>query len=78
VGEQRAKRALGPGLLEGRHGDAEGRCKRVPELGDGPVELGVERQELGSRTGEGRELPHSYIDVVEAGLGEDVDLDGLG
>ena len=79
AGEEHAERALVPGLLEGRYGDAEGRCERVPELGDGPVELGVEGRELGSRTGEvRREFPHSYVDVVEAGVGEDVDLDGLG
>ena len=77
--EEHAERALVPGLLKGRYGDAEGRCEGVPELGDGPVELGVEVRELGSRTGEvRREFPHSYVDVVEAGLDEDVGLDGLG
>jgi hypothetical protein len=79
AGEENAERAFVLWLLEGRHGDAEGGCEWVPELGDRPVELGVEGRELGSSTGEGRrEFPHSYVDVAEAGLGEDVDLDGLG
>jgi len=79
AGEEHAERALVPGLLEGRYGDAEGGCERVPELGDGPVKLGVEGWGLGSRTGEvRREFPHSYVDVVEASLGEDAELDRLG
>jgi len=79
AGEGHVERALVPGLLEGRYGDDQGRCEQVPELGDGPVELGVEGWGLGSRTGEvRREFPHNYVDVVEASLGEDVELDRLG
>jgi hypothetical protein len=48
----------------------------VPER---PVERGGKRREPGSSNGEGRrEFPHSYVDAVGAGLGEDVGLDGLG
>jgi hypothetical protein len=78
VGEEHAERALVPGLLEGRYSDVEGGCERVPKLGDGPVERGVEGRDFGCNTGEGRrEFPYSYVDAVETGLGEDIGLDGL-
>jgi len=77
--EEQAERALVPGLLEGRYGDAEGGRERVMELGEVPVELGVEGQEFGAGTGEERlEFPEGHFDVVEAGLGEDVELNVLG
>jgi hypothetical protein len=64
------------GVLEGCYGDAEGGCERVMELGEMPMELGVEGRKLRTGTGEERlEFPESHFNVVEAG--EDVGLDVL-
>ena len=76
--EEQAERALVSGLLERRHGDAEGGRESVIELSEAPIELGIEGRELGARTREERfELPDGYLDVVEASLGKDFELDGL-
>lgn len=79
AGHEHAERALVSGLLEGRDGDAERGCEWMAELGDCPVELGVEGRELGASTGEERfEFPDSDFDVAVASLGEDIDLDVFG
>jgi len=45
------------------------------ELGEVPVELGVEGRELGAGTGEERlEFPECHLDIIEAGFGDDVEL----
>ena len=67
-----------PGLLQGRYGDAEGGREWVVELGEVPVEIGVESRELRSGTGEERlKFPYGYFDVVKSSVGENVELDVL-
>jgi hypothetical protein len=67
------------GLLEGRYGEAERGREGMGELGDGPVDEGVEGRELGANTREvRRSLPDGDVDVGETGLAEDVVLDVVG
>ena len=59
--------ALIIGLLEGRYGEAERGREGMGELGDGPVDEGVEGRELGANTREARRpLPDGDVDIGEA------------
>lgn len=71
--------ALIVGFLERCYSEAEGRRKGVAELGDRPVNKGVEGRELGANTREAcRPLPDGNANVWKAGLAKDGALDLVG
>jgi len=66
-------------FLVGRNGEAEGRGEGMGELGDGPVDEGVEGLQLGADTREARlPFPDGNLDLGEAGLIKDGALDVVG
>ena len=70
--------ALVVGPLERRYDEAECRRGGVAELGDDPVDEGVEGRNLGATRKVRGPLPDGDVDVGGAGLAEDGALDAVG
>ena len=77
--EKQGDGTLAVGLLEGRNGEAEGRREGMGELGDNPVDEGVEGLQLGADTREAcLPFPDSDLDLGETSLIKDGALDVVG
>ena len=77
--EKQGDGTLALGFLEGRDGEAEGRHEGMGELGDDPVDEGLEGLQLGANTREARlPFPDSNLNLREASLIKDSVLDMVG